>query len=114
MIVDPEPGTPPDAPLPHALPSSTAGTGTTRALTFPELFGLPTVLDLTTAARAIGVSVNTAYKLVKQGGFPCTVLRPGYRYRVPTASLMKAIGVEHMPVYLDDVEHGAVFAGRLG
>jgi hypothetical protein len=83
-----------------------------QALTFPELFGLPTVVDLATAARAIGIHVNTAYKLVKCGEFPCTVLRPGYRYRVPTTGLMKALDIEQIPVFLDDADQGAAFAAR--
>jgi hypothetical protein len=84
-----------------------------QPLTFPELFGLPTAVDLTTAARALAIHVNTAYRLVKRDEFPCAVLRPGYRYRVPTIGLMRALGIEQAPVYLDDVEQGAVFAARL-
>jgi hypothetical protein len=90
------------------LPAS----GKLQTLTFPELFGLPTVIDLATAARAVGIHVNTAYKLVKRGEFPCTVLRPGYRYRVPTIGLMKALEIEQMPIYLDDAAAGADFAAR--
>jgi hypothetical protein len=88
--------------------------GNSQALTFPELFGLPTVVDLATAARAVGIHVNTAYNLVKRGEFPCTVLRPGYRYRVPTTGLMRALEIEQVPVYLDDADRGAAFAGRFG
>jgi excisionase family DNA binding protein len=87
-------------------------TGRSQALTFPELFGLPIVVDLATAARAVGIHVNTAYKLVKRGEFPCTVLRPGYRYRVPTTGLMKALEIEQVPVYVDDADQGAAFAAR--
>lgn len=83
-----------------------------RALTFPELFDLPVVFDLATAARAIGVSLNTAYRLAGAGRFPCPVMRPGWRYLVPTLPLMKALGIENAPVYLDDVESGADFATR--
>lgn len=93
-------------------PSAMPGVGRSRASTIPELFGLPTVVDLATAARAMDVSMNTAYKLVKHGSFPCDVLRPGYRYRVPTLGLMKALQVEQIPVYLDDVDQGAAFAGQ--
>jgi hypothetical protein len=57
---------------------------------------------------------NTAYKLVKRGEFPCTVLRPGYRYRVPATGLMKALEIEQVPVYLDDADRGAAFAGQFG
>lgn len=83
-----------------------------QALTFPELFDMPVVLDLATAARAIGVSVNTAYRLAGAGRFPCPVMRPGWCYLVPTLPLMKALGIENAPMYLDDVESGADFAAR--
>ncbi len=85
-----------------------------QVLTFPELFRLPTVVDLTTAGLAVGVSIGTAYKLVKHGRFPCEVMRLGWRYQVPTMLLMKALGVDSMPVYADDVDKGAAFAQRLG
>ncbi len=58
--------------------------------------------------------MKTAYKLVKRGSFPCTVLRPGYRYRVPTMSLMNALEIKQIPVYLDDADQGAAFAGQFG
>lgn len=93
-------------------PAGTSAAWEARALTFPELFGLPAVVDLATAAQAVGISVKTAYRLVKRGEFPCTVLRPGYRYRVPTMGLMRALEIEQIPVYLDDADHGAAFAGR--
>jgi Helix-turn-helix domain len=83
-----------------------------QPLTFPELFGLPTAVDLATAARAIGIHLNTAYRLVKRGEFPCAVLRPGYRYRIPTTGLMRVLEIEQVPVYIDDADQGAVFAAR--
>ncbi|WP_158895147.1 helix-turn-helix domain-containing protein [Amycolatopsis anabasis] len=83
-----------------------------RTLTFPELFQLPATVDLTTAADAMGISANTAYKLIKREEFPCTVLRPGWHYRVPTMALMKALEVENLPIHLDDVDSGADFAAR--
>jgi hypothetical protein len=107
------PQRPPSLALPpesRHLPAS----GKSQALTFPDLFGLPTVVDLATAARAIGIHMNTAYMLVKRGAFPCKVLRPGYHYRVPTAGLMKALEIEQIPVYLDDADQGAEFAARFG
>ena len=79
-------------------------------LTFPELFQLPVSVSLATAARAFGFSTNTAYKLVRREAFPCQVIRPSWRYRVPTMSLMAALGVENLPVHFDDVESGMDFA----
>ncbi|GHJ35998.1 DNA-binding protein [Streptomyces sp. TS71-3] len=88
----------------------TAPTGST--LTFPELFCLPVTVDLATAARALGMSVATAYPLMARDAFPCPVLRPGHRYRVPTSGLMRVLEVESRPVHLDDVEEGVGFAAR--
>jgi len=88
---------------------------TTRSgptLTFPELFQLPVTVDLQTAARALGMSTGTAYRLLGYGAFPCPVLRPGHRYRVPTSALMRTLEVESHPVQLDDVDSGAEFAAR--
>lgn len=76
-------------------------------MTFPELFRLPATVDLTTAAAALGIHVNTAYKLVRQGTFPCPVLRMGWRHRVPTRALMRALGIDEIPVRPDDVGLGA-------
>lgn len=84
--------------------------GHARPVTFPELFALPTVVDLTTAGHAVGISVRTAYKLVAADRFPCRVLRLGHRYQVPTLDLMRALGVECPPVYIDDVERGSAWA----
>ncbi|MEU5425276.1 helix-turn-helix domain-containing protein [Streptomyces olivoreticuli] len=81
-------------------------------LTFPELFRLPVTVDLRTAARALGMSLGTAYRLIGRGVFPCPVVRPGHRYRVPTSALMRVLEVESRPVHLDDVDAGAEFARR--
>jgi hypothetical protein len=81
-------------------------------LTFSEAFRLPVSVDLRTAAQAFGMSLGTAYKLVDRGVFPCEVLRPGHRYRVPTASMMRALGIADLPVYAEDLEAGAEFATR--
>lgn len=83
-----------------------------RPVTFPELFDLPTVVSISTAAGVLGVSSKTAYKLVGRGEFPCTVLRPGRQYRVSTSSLMRLLEIGEIPVHASDVERGARFAGR--
>ncbi|MFG2000988.1 DNA-binding protein [Spirillospora sp. NPDC048911] len=82
-------------------------------MTFPELFQLPTVVDLATAGRAVGVSLNTAYKLVHNEAFPCPVMRLGWRYKVSTIALMKALSIESLPVFDEDVEAGSDFATRI-
>jgi hypothetical protein len=79
-------------------------------VSFAEAFDLPLAVDLRTAARALGLCPATAYKLIGQGGFPCTVLRLGRQYRIPTASLLRALGIEERPVYPADLRVGAEFA----
>jgi hypothetical protein len=86
---------------------------TGRPLTFPELFALPTVVDLRTAARAVGISIGTAYKMVYANRFPCPVMRLGWRYQVSTAALMKALDIDRPAVHLDDVHRGAAFARNI-
>ncbi|MFI1107258.1 helix-turn-helix domain-containing protein [Streptomyces physcomitrii] len=78
-----------------------------RALTFSELFALPATMDLRTAARALGMSPGTAYRMIGRGLFPCEFLRIGRRYRVLTASVLRTLGIEEMPVYGEDVARGA-------
>ncbi|MBO2447154.1 helix-turn-helix domain-containing protein [Actinomadura barringtoniae] len=53
-----------------------------------DLAELPTVVDIVTAARALGLSRTYAYDLAKRGEFPCRIIRIGTCYRVPTAALL--------------------------
>ena len=62
-------------------------------MSLDEIAELPTVLDLMTAARALGIGRTTAYALVRDGGFPCPVIRVGSSYRVPTAGLLEVLGL---------------------
>ncbi|WP_030464625.1 helix-turn-helix domain-containing protein [Kitasatospora sp. NRRL B-11411] len=80
---------------------------------FAEAFDLPLSIDLRTAARAIGVCPDTAYRLIRLGAFPCPVLRLGRRYRIATADLLRALGIEERPVYATDLETGAAHAAWL-
>ncbi len=82
-------------------------------LTFGELYELPVILDLRTAARAFGVARATAYRHVRLGIFPCEVLRVGHQYRVPTTAVMRALGISEGPVYsvTTDPENTPVTAG---
>jgi hypothetical protein len=81
-------------------------------MTFPELFALPVTVDLATAARALGISMTTAYRLTQRNAFPCAIMRPTYRYRIPTASLLTALDIDLQPVHPDDVDNGIDFARR--
>jgi hypothetical protein len=65
-----------------------------QGLTRAELLALPVVVDVTTAARALGLGRSTAYELARRDEFPCPVLRVGSSYRVPTAGLFRVLGIE--------------------
>lgn len=65
-----------------------------EGLTRAELLALPVVIDMTTAARALGLGRSTAYELARRGQFPCRVLRIGSSYRVPTADLLRVLGID--------------------
>ncbi|WP_299489908.1 helix-turn-helix domain-containing protein [uncultured Gordonia sp.] len=58
-----------------------------------ELDALGVSTDLTTAARALGISKSTAYASARAGTFPVRVIRVGSRYVVPTADLRAALGL---------------------
>ncbi|HEV3361978.1 MAG TPA: helix-turn-helix domain-containing protein [Pseudonocardiaceae bacterium] len=81
-------------------------------MTFPELFRLPATINITTAAKAFGIHVNTAYKLVRRDAFPCPVFRVGWQYRVPTKALLLALHIDEIPVRRDDVVTGADLTTR--
>jgi predicted DNA-binding transcriptional regulator AlpA len=65
-----------------------------EGLTRAELLALPVVIDIATAARALGLGRSTAYELARRDEFPCRVLRIGSSYRVPTADLLRVLGID--------------------
>lgn len=65
-----------------------------KGLTLTELLVLPLMVDVSTAARALGLSRSTAYELARRGEFPCRVLHVGSSYRVPTAELLHVLGID--------------------
>lgn len=65
-----------------------------ESLTLTEVGRLPSVVDIVTAARALGLSRTYAYELAKRGEFPCKVIRVGTSYCVPTAHLLSLLGLE--------------------
>lgn len=65
-----------------------------QGLTRAELLALPVTVDIGTAARALGLGRSTAYELARCGEFPCRVLRIRSPYRVPTAELLRVLGVQ--------------------
>ncbi|MEV7012676.1 helix-turn-helix domain-containing protein [Streptosporangium sp. NPDC051022] len=62
-------------------------------MTIAEVQALPAVVPLLTAARALGLSRNSAYRLVKAGEFPCRVIQAGGTYRVPTSEILRILGL---------------------
>lgn len=71
----------------HELPQHRGG------MTVAELLALPVVVDITTAVRALGLGRSTGYELARRDEFPCRVLRVGSSYRVPTAELLRLLGI---------------------
>ena len=65
-----------------------------EGLTRAELLALPAVVDVTTAARALRLGRSTAYELARRDEFPCRVLRIGSSYRIPTAELLRVLGID--------------------
>ncbi|TQE40260.1 DNA-binding protein [Streptomyces ipomoeae] len=59
-----------------------------------ELLALPATVNVVTAGRALGISPNTAYELIRNGQFPVRTLRLGNTLKVPTALLWEALGVK--------------------
>lgn len=74
-----------------------------RSLTFEQLYALPAVVDLMTAARALGIGRTKAYRLAHDGQFPVRLIRPGLSYHVPTADLLKVLGIT-IPLPRDTTE----------
>ncbi|MGC4878529.1 helix-turn-helix transcriptional regulator [Micromonospora sp. DT43] len=75
---------------------------TTSSFNQDELLQLPAMIDLATAARALGVGRTKAYDLAKSNAFPCPVLRIGTSYRVRTADLLRLVGVDRQPTTVRD------------
>src|SRR5829696_7027997 len=78
----------------RAETSMLGGIAMSRALDLDDLHRLPTVVDVTTAGKALGLSRTRAYELAKRGAFPCRVIRIGESYRVSTAELLRLLGIE--------------------
>ena len=59
-----------------------------------ELSALPVVVDVPTAADALGLGKTAAYELIRCGHWPTPVLRLGKLIRIPTAPLLALVGVQ--------------------
>jgi hypothetical protein len=62
-----------------------------NSMSISELRQLPAIIDIVTAARALGLGRTKAYELARRGEFPCQLFRIGDTYRVPTAALLKLL-----------------------
>ncbi len=67
------------------------------AMTMAQIAQIPAVVDVVTAARALGVGRTTAYALARAGEFPCAVVRVGGTYKVPTIGLLQLLGLAGIP-----------------
>lgn len=65
-----------------------------KSMTLSELLAMPVTVDIGTAARALGLGRSTGYELARRGEFPCRVLHVGSSYRVPTAELLRTLGID--------------------
>lgn len=70
------------------------GQASAGAMGLEELLALPVTVNVTTAARTLGISRDKAYALIRSGAFPVRTLTLGSTIRVPTAELWKILGVE--------------------
>lgn len=62
-------------------------------MTAEQVRALPAVVDLPTAASALGLGRTAAYELVRTGEWPTPVLRLGRLIRVPSAPLLELLGL---------------------
>jgi excisionase family DNA binding protein len=62
-------------------------------MTLAEVLSLPAMVTLEHAARALRIGRTTAYELAQKGEFPVLVHRVGKKYLVPTAPLLRFLGV---------------------
>jgi len=65
-----------------------------NGMTLAELLAMPVMVDIGTAARALGLGRSTGYELARRDEFPCRVLHVGNSYRVPTAELLRILGID--------------------
>ena len=63
-------------------------------MTADEVRALPAVVDLSTAAKVLGLGRSAAYELVRTGGWPTPVLRLGRLIKVPSAPLVELLGLK--------------------
>ncbi len=68
--------------------------GVIQGLSAAEIANLLAVVEVVTAGRALGVGRTTAYRLAREGQFPCRVIRIGRALLVPTTELLALLGLD--------------------
>ena len=63
-------------------------------MTSEELDALPVMFGLQTAARALGIGKNQAYRLLRDGQFPVRVITVCGRHKVSRFDLLRYLGAE--------------------
>ncbi|MEY9861424.1 hypothetical protein ABH935_007065 [Catenulispora sp. GAS73] len=74
------------------MPDTTAGAR--HRLTLGQIHDLPVSLDIVTAGRMLGIGRTRAYKMAAARTFPVRVIPIGRGYRVPTAELLRVLGID--------------------
>ena len=79
-----------------------------QVMTRAELLALPPAVDIVTAGHALGFERTTTYKFNREGKFPVPVLKIGDTFRVPTAPLLRYLGIDPVePEHRDDTQPAA-------
>lgn len=60
-------------------------------VTLDEVKSWPATVDVSTAARALGICPATAYEWIRIGEFPVQVISVRHRHRVITAGLVRLL-----------------------
>jgi hypothetical protein len=76
-----------------------------QRMTRAQLLALPPAVDIVTAGHALGFERTTTYKFNREGKFPVPVLKIGDTFRVPTAPLLRYLGIDPAEsVHRDDTQ----------
>ena len=77
-------------------------------LTAEQLLALPSTVDIVMAGNAMGMSRAKSYQMLQNGEWPdeVPVRRLGNRLRVPTAPLLRYLGIER-PAHTTDTPRSA-------
>lgn len=62
--------------------------------TFSEIGNLPVSLDLPTAGRLLRIGRTRAYAMARAGTFPTRVIPVGTGFVVPTADVLRLLGID--------------------